>query len=182
MVIAAPKKYTYEDYINTPEDSRYELIDGELIELAAAANRAHQKAVTKLGRGTDLFASEHDLGVVYVAPRDVVFADGSIVQPDLLFISKERLSIDTDAEIWGAPDLVAEVLSPSTARRDKTIKRDLYERHGVREYWLVDTDDMTVTVFLLGEFGFEEAAVYGYDDTLTSPTLPGFRMALSEVF
>ena len=182
MVIAATRKYTYEDYINTPEDTRYELIDGELIELAAAANRAHQKAVTKLGRGTDGFVSEHDLGAVYVAPRDVVFADGSIVQPDLLFISKDRLHIDTDAEVWGAPDLVAEVLSPSTARRDLTVKRDLYERHGVREYWLVDTDEMTVSVMLLGDGGYETAAVYGYDDTLASPTLPGFEMALSEVF
>ena len=182
MVVATARKYTYEDYINTPEDTRYELIDGELIELAAAANRAHQKAVTKLGSGTNLFVSERDLGVVYVAPRDVVFADGSIVQPDVLFIAKERLHIDTDAEIWGAPDLVVEVLSPSTERRDKTVKRALYERHGVKEHWLVDTDEFTVTVFLLGEFGFEAAAVYGYDDTLISPTLPGFSMALSEVF
>ena len=182
MVIAATRKYTYEDYINTPEDTRYELINGELIELAAAANRAHQKAVLNLGGDTNAFVKEFGLGVVHIAPRDVVLPDGSILQPDLLFISKGRLHIDTAKEIWGTPDLVAEVLSPSTARRDLTVKRDLYERHGVGEYWLVDTEDMSVTVLLLGERGYEAVAVYGYDDTLQSPTLPGLGIALSEVF
>ena len=82
----------------------------------------------------------------------------------------------------GAPDLVVEILSPSTAGRDRTLKRSLYARHGVGEYWLVDPDDETVTVMALGEGGFETAAVYRKGQTLTSSTLPGFAVGLDEIF
>ena len=182
MVVETKGKYTYQDYVNAPEDTRYELIHGELIERASGESRAHQKAVGALGYRTNAFAEKYELGEVYLGPRDMVLSDTNVVQPEVIFISNERLSIDTAAEIWGAPDLVAEVLSPSTARRDLTVKRDLYERHGVGEYWLVDTEDMSITVLLLGERGYETVAVYGYDDTLQSPTLPGLGIALSEVF
>ena len=174
-------KFTYQDYLNTPEDKRYELIDGELI-LAAVPHRAHQRTQIRLGSSLFQFVESSGLGVVYFAPRDVVFSETEIVQPDLMFISNERLHIDTEAEVWGAPDLVVEILSPSTAEYDKTVKRTLYARHGVREYWQVDTDAMTITVLTLREAGFEEAATYGVYDTLTSPTLPGFNLEVDEVF
>ena len=82
----------------------------------------------------------------------------------------------------GAPDLVVEVLSPSTAGRDKTTKRALYYRHGVREFWLVDTDEQSVVVMLRGESDFESVGEYSPGDTLTSPTLDGFSLALDEIF
>ena len=81
-------------------------------------------------------------------PFDVVLSDTDVVQPDLLFVSNERANIITDENIQGAPDLVVEILSPSTAERDQTFKRSLYAKHGVKEYWLVDTDAKTVTVLL----------------------------------
>jgi len=84
--------------------------------------------------------------------------------------------------IRGVPDLVIEILSPSTANRDRTYKRTLYERHGVKEYWMVDTDARNITVLLLGENGYELAAIYGEGQTLTSPTLPCFRLNLDDIF
>ena len=174
-------KFTYQDYINTPDDKRCELIDGELI-LAPAPRRDHQKVEARLGSRLHLFVDEHQLGVVYFAPRDVVLSDTYIVQPDLMFISNERMHIDTEAEVWGGPDLVVEILSPSTAARDRTVKRALYARHGVNEYWLVDADARTIAVLLLGEQGFEPVTTYGEGDTLVSPTLPGFSILVDEVF
>ena len=174
-------KFTYEDYLNTSDDKRYELIDGELI-LAPAPRRDHQRVDMKLGWRLGRFVEENALGVVYSAPRDVVFSDTNIVQPDLMFISNERMHIDTEAEVWGGPDLVIEILSPSTAARDRTLKRALYARHGVNEYWLVDADARTIAVLLLGQQGFEPVATYSEGDTLVSPTLPGFSILVDEVF
>ena len=174
-------KFTYEDYKHTPEDKRYELIDGELI-LAAAPRRAHQRTDMRLGNRLYSFVEEHDLGEVYSAPFDVVLTDTDVVQPDLLFVSKERLHIINDDNIRGAPDLIVEILSPSTAGRDRTTKRTLYARHGVKEYWLVDTDARNITVMFLGEQGYEIMGTYGEGQTLTSPTLEGFTLHLSEIF
>ena len=174
-------KFTYRDYVNTPEDKRYELLDGELI-LSEAPTRSHQRADIRLGSKMHLFADERGLGVVYHAPRDVVLSDTDVVQPDLLFISNERLHIDTERGVHGAPDLLVEVLSPSTAERDRTFKRALYPKHGVKEYWLVDTAAKTIAVLLNTGDGFESVGAYGEGDTLVSPTLPGFSIGLDEVF
>ena len=139
MVIPNPiVKFTYEDYLNTPEDKRYELLDGELV-MTPAPGELHQSISALLGWRLVQFASENSLGRVYQAPFDVVLSDTDVVQPDLLFVSNERGHIITPANIQGAPDLVVEILSPSTAERDRTFKRTLYAKHGVNEYWMVDT-------------------------------------------
>ena len=174
-------KFTYRDYVNAPEDKRYELLDGELI-LSEAPTRAHQGSQLNIGSPLHMFVRSNGLGVVYFAPRDVVFSDTDVVQLDLMFISNERLHIDTERAVHGAPDLVVEILSPSTAERDRTFKRALYARHGVKEYWLVDPAARTIAVLMLGEDGFEAVAKYGEGDTLTSSTLPGFRLNVDEVF
>ena len=105
-----------------------------------------------------------------------------VVQPDLLFVSNERSRIITPENVQGAPDLVVEILSPSTATRDTTFKRVLYARHGVREYWMVDTQEETITVLLAGDRGLEAAEVYGAGETLTSATLGGFKLNIDDVF
>ena len=174
-------KFTYEDYLRTPDDKRYELIDGELIR-TQSSGRAHQRASVRLGSKLYFFVRKHDLGLIYWARRDVVLSDTDVVQPDLMFISNERMHIDTEAEVWGGPDLVVEILSPSTADRDRTVKQVLYARHGVKEYWLVDADARTIEVLLLRDRGFEPAATYAEGDTLVSRTLPGFSIPLSEIF
>ena len=174
-------KFTYRDYVNTPEDKRYELLDGELI-LSEAPSRNHQGSQVNIGSPLYVFVRSNGLGVVYFAPRDVVLTDTDVVQPDLLFISNERLHIDTERGVHGAPDLVVEVLSPSTAERDRTFKRALYAKHGVKEYWLVDTAAKTIAVLLNTGDGFESVGTYGEGDKLVSPTLPGFRLNVDEVF
>jgi Uma2 family endonuclease len=130
---------------------------------------SHQDAQSKLGSRLGNFVEERNLGRVYFAPTDVVLSDTNVVQPDLLFLSREREQIITYANIQGAPDLAVEIVSPSTDERDRTVKRKLYAEHGVKEYWLVDPDAMTVTILLLGEgrtsrrrasTAFEEAGVY----------------------
>ena len=173
--------YTYEDYLKTSDDERWELLDGELV-MAPSPNMSHQRVATDLVTLLNAFVQESGLGSVYAAPADVVLSDTSVVQPDLLFVSREREQIITRANIQGAPDLAVEIRSPSTDERDRTVKRKLYAEHGVKEYWLVDPDAMTVTVLLLGESAFEEAGVYHKGQTLTSPTLKGFGVNLDDIF
>lgn len=182
MVTQRPRtKFTYEDYRHTPEDMRCEVLDGELI-MAPAPRIAHQRTQRRVGRPIDIFVEEHGLGEVFYSPTDVVLSDTDIVQPDLLFVSQERAHIITEDNIWGAPDMVIEILSPSTAGRDRTIKRILYARHGVKEYWQVDTDAKTIAVLMLGDDDYEVASVYGEGQILTSPVLQGFALNLGEVF
>ena len=129
-----------------------------------------------------LFARQNDLGRVYFAPFDVVLSDTDTVQPDLLFVSRERLHIITEDNVQGAPDLVVEIRSPLTARQDWTVKRELYARHGVKEYWLVDPDAATISVLLLDDGKLKVAGVYGEDDTLTATVVEGFTLELASIF
>ena len=182
MVTQEPKaKLTYEDYAKTPEGERWELIDGQLI-MPPSPKEAHQSVLGNLGAPMHLFARENDLGRVYFAPFDVVLSDADTVQPDLLFISMDRLNIITEDNIQGAPDLVVEIRSPTTARQDWTVKRELYARHGVREYWLVDPEAATVAVLLLDDGELKVTGVYGEGDTVDSTALTGFSVALADVF
>ena len=174
-------KFTYDDYLNTPEDKRYELLDGDLIALPSP-EEFHQRVSILLGTKLVQFAVENRMGRVYHAPFDVVLSDMNVVQPDLIFVSNERADIITPANIQGAPDLVVEILSPSTAARDKTFKRSLYARHGITEYWMVDLTKKNITVLRLGEREFEAVDTYGEGETLTSPTLQGFTLSLDEIF
>lgn len=174
-------KFTYEDYRSTPEDRRYELLDGELV-MAAAPRRAHQRTEMNITLRLGNYVENNELGEIYPAPFDVVLSDTDVVQPDLLFVSKERLYIINDDNVRGAPDLVIEILSPSTASIDRNFKRALYARHGVKEFWLVDTDARNITVMLLSEQGYKIIGIYGEGQTLTSPTLEGFTLNLSEIF
>ena len=174
-------RFTYEDYLNTPEDKRYELLDGELV-MATSPTWQHQRTEMKLGIRLGGFVELHELGETASAHMDVVLSDTDVVQPDLLFVSRERIRIIAPDAIRGAPDLVVEILSPSTARRDLTFKRRLYAKHCVKEYWQVNIDERRVTVLSLGNGDYEVAAVYGSGETLSSPILPGFALAIDEIF
>ncbi len=175
-------KFTYEDYRHTPEDQRYELLDGKLI-VAPAPNLGHQRIDTRLGALLHTFTQEKNLGEVFHAPCDVVLSNTDVVQPDLLFVSHERAHLLLGGDnVLGAPDLAVEILSPSTAGRDRKLKRALYAKHGVKEYWLVDPDARTVTVLRLDAGAFEVVALYGEGQTMTSPALAGFTADLNEIF
>ena len=173
--------FTYEDYRNTPEDERYELIDGELI-MAAAPSVIHQIVQDNIGLPLNLFIRANNLGRMLYAATDVYLSDTNVVQPDLLFVSRERAHILTYSVVNGAPDLVVEILSPSTARRDAIQKRELYARYRVPEYWQAETDAPRVTVLALAGADYEVAGLYGMGDTLVSPLLPGFRLDVDDIF
>lgn len=182
MVTEKPRiKLTYEDYRSTPDDKRYELLDGELI-LAPAPRTTHQVVQNNISWRMSQFVAVEDLGTVFNAPTDVVLAETNIVQPDIVFVSREREHIIMENDIQGAPDLVVEVLSPSTASRDRGYKRSLYAQHGVREYWMAGVDSATITVLLLGEDGFEVFGTFGEGERFASPTLEGFEIEIDVVF
>ena len=174
-------KFTYEDYKHTPEDKRYELIDGDLI-MVPAPKVTHQRNTKKLVKLLDDFVEEQELGEVFIAPCDVVLSETDVVQPDILFVSKERSYIVTDDNIRGAPDLAVEVLSPSTAQRDRTLKRTLYALNEIPEYWQADTDAKNVTVLTLDNGEYKVAGIYGEGQTLVSPLLPGFTLEINSIF
>ena len=173
-------KLTYEDYASLPDDERCELIDGELIPMPSP-KKIHQRLILDLSWILRRL-EEMGLGELFIAPFDVILSATNVVQPDLIFVSSARAHIITEDNIRGAPDLVVEILSPSTAGYDRTTKRNLYARHGVREYWLIDPYAKTITVLILGANGYNTHAVYGEGDTLTSPTLAGFALNLSDLF
>jgi len=175
-------KFTYEDYKNLPESEtrRYELLEGELI-MVPSPNFEHQRISGNLEFILRGFVQEKNLGIVIDAPFDVHLGR-DVIQPDILFISKERSGIITEAEVQGAPDLVIEILSPATAERDRTYKRTLCARYGVKEHWLVDPEIKRVEVLILTERGFEAAGIYGKTEVLTSPLLPGLSIDLRKVF
>ena len=175
---------TYEDYLNTPDETRYELRDGELV-MVQAPRTTHQEIVGELHAILRRHVRTKGIGKLYFAPTDVVLWDGdeaNVVEPDLLFVSTARAGIITEANVQGAPDLVVEVLSPSTESVDKGYKRDLYARHGVGEYWLVDPDARSIEVLRLGATGYETAGTYEPGQALTSPTLDGLTIDVDEVF
>ena len=174
-------KRTYKDYCATPDDERYELLNGNLM-MVPAPNRKHQKVLSRLDRKLGDFTEEHGLGEVYVAPFDVFLSDTDVVQPDLLFISRAREHTLTDANVRGAPDLVIEILSPSTADRDLGYKRDLYGRHGVLEYWIVDPIGETVAVHQQRDGKLELAETVGRLDTLQTALLEGLQLKLDDIF
>ena len=173
-------KFTYEDYCNAPEDKRYELHDGDLVVVPSPKER-HQDSVGSLYYFLRAFVQGRELGRVYIAPFDIVFSNHDVVQPDVIFVSNEKRDIITPDNIQGAPDLVVEVLSPSTAHRDRTFKRALYARHGVREFWLVNTDAHTIEVLQFEEESYHTVGTYSAGQTLTSPTLTGFSLKIDDI-
>ena len=181
VTTTATRRLTYEDYANTPDDERYELIDGELI-MVPGANFSHQHSQVKLVRWLAPFVDEHDLGIVLLAPFDVKLSDSDVLQPDLMFFSKEREHVITKRYSEGAPDLVVEILSPSTSRRDWNEKRELYSKHGVKEYIVMDPSNKIVWRLTLRDGALEIEQTYYEGDTLTSSVLEGFSVAVNDIF
>jgi len=174
-------RLTYDDYCRLPDNGRrYEIIDGELF-VTPSPRRAHQKVVTQLSRVLGNFVEAGDCGEVYVAPFDVVFSLFDVVEPDILYVSKKRASVVTEENIQGAPDLVVEVLSASTAEIDRTTKLKLYARYGVQEYWLIDPERCTAEIYRREPQGFERVASLEASGSLTTPLLPGFSVTLREL-
>jgi Uma2 family endonuclease len=177
-------KFTYEDFLNFPNDGkRHEIIDGEHY-VTPSANTRHQTVCTALTALLWIYLKQHPIGAVFVAPFDVVFSDLDVVQPDILYISRERAGVLTDQHVRGAPDLAVEILSPGTRKTDEVTKRKLYERFGVQEYWVVDPELDMIKVYCRKDDQFVRVAELSAEagDSLTTPLLPGFSVTLTEIF
>jgi Uma2 family endonuclease len=184
MTPAVSTKLTYEDYLLLPEDGRrHEIIDGEHY-VNAAPNRQHQAISLNLTLALAYHVRAHALGQLFYAPFDVLLSPIDVVQPDLVFISNERLRLLDDANLKGAPDLAIEIVSPSSRRIDLVIKRKRYDLFGVTEYWIVDGELETVTIYRRGTMGLERVAEVGTETggAITTPLLPGFSMDIAAVF
>ena len=178
-------KLTYDDFVLFPEDGlRHELIDGEHY-VTPSPIRKHQSIVGNLYFLLRAYLEGRNAGRVFVAPFDVLFSLFDVVEPDLLYISRERLAdVLTTANVKGAPDLVVEVASPGTRRRDETIKRRFYERFGVAEYWVIDPEVDTIRIYRREGARFARAAELALEsgDTLTTPLLPALELPLVKIF
>jgi Uma2 family endonuclease len=182
----ADTRLTYDDLEYFPDDrKRREIIDGELYVTPSPSLR-HQVLVGRLYMATASYlAGRPEIGRVFVSPLDVVLSPHDVVEPDLLFVGSDQLEVLTVTNVQGPPALVVEVLSPSTRKTDEQIKRRLFSRVGVREYWLVDPELDLIKVFRRGGDGsFRRVAELTAEDvdSLTSPLLPGFSLPLSDLF
>jgi Uma2 family endonuclease len=177
-------KLSYDDLVLFPDDGkRHELIDGEHF-MTPAPGTGHQWVAQRLNSLLYQFVDANRLGRVYFAPLDVVFTRHDVVEPDLLFVSQQRLDIITAPNIQGAPDLVVEILSPTSRRHDEVRKLSLYDRAGVAEYWLVDPEAETVKAFRRqgAHFGRPELLGARDGDVLRTPLLPGLEIPLAAIF
>lgn len=189
-MVAVTKSITYEQYLNLPEVmQRYEILDGEMI-MSPAPTSEHQWIVLKLAMLLSAFISERSLGVVLIAPVDVIIRREPLRtrQPDVLYLSAERTGVRGRAELRTmpvleiAPDLIVDVLSPGDTRREMEGKLEDYRQIGVREAWLVSPEAETIEVVRLTPEGIVTVNIFGNDGTLHSEVLEGFTLRLREVF
>lgn len=179
-------RFSYDDYQSLPEsmEKRYELLDGDML-MVPAPSTSHQRVSRNLEFLLLQFIREHRLGEVFDAPVDVVFGQGKqreVVQPDILWVSRERKDIVTEQEIQGAPDLIVEILSPGTEERDRGYKKALYARYGVKECWIVDPIAQTIEIHVPTAREVVLHASFQKGEILSSPLLGGLRIDTTEVF
>jgi Uma2 family endonuclease len=183
-------KLTYEDYLLFPDDGlRHEIIEGEHYVSPSPSTR-HQRILLNLSYLMRQYLEVRPVGEILFAPFDVLLSEFNVLVPDLIYLSRERSHLLTSQNLQGAPDLAVEILSPSTRSRDLILKRDVFGRTGVLEYWLVDPENDSVTVYhRAGEVaatasmahGFTEAITHNRGELLTTPLLPGLSLLLDKV-
>ena len=181
MKPVAPKM-NYDQYCLLPEDSnQYELFDGELV-MTPSPSARHQYIVGELYSQLKDYLRANSLGRLYVAPLDTIFDQYTVMQPDILFVSRERVAEVVKERIEGAPDLVVEVLSPSTFHKDLRRKMHVYSQFGVREYWIVDPEEQTMDLYQRVGEKLELARRFAAQETFQSPLFPGFQIEVRSIF
>ncbi|WP_199615931.1 Uma2 family endonuclease [Paenibacillus alkalitolerans] len=172
---------TYEVYAAMPEDGqRYEIVDGVLEMLSPGPSTSHQAVGGELEYV--LKQSCKSDYVIYDAPLDVILSETDVRQPDIIMIHRSRLHILTPRGVEGVPDLVVEIVSPGSRKRDKVDKLKTYAKYGVAEYWIVDPDARTMEQFVLRDGSFELHNLFEGDDPVTSDKLPCVRFIISDIF
>lgn len=175
------KRYTYADYYAINDEKRYEVMEGALM-MVPAPNTSHQRISSEIEYLFVKFVKENNLGFVFDAPTDVVLSNDVVVQPDILFISNDRAGIIGEQAIMGAPDLVVEIISPSSSFNDSVRKKEIYQRFGVKEYWLVFPEEKAVEILTLEDGVYKELCSAKEEGTVRSKLLQGFEVELKGVF
>lgn len=180
MVVEA-HKLGYEDYLRMPEDGRkYEILQGELY-VAPSPSRTHQKVLRNLVLPLTSHIEQYDLGELYFAPLAVRLTPDEPVEPDILFVLKNRLSIIAESGVRGAPDLIIEILSPSKPRYDRVTKFNRYLQVGVPEYWIVDPIAQTIEQFVLEDGRYVPIEPIE-ENVVGSLVIAGLHLSMSSVF
>ncbi|KAA3597187.1 MAG: Uma2 family endonuclease [Calditrichaeota bacterium] len=187
-VIEIPRKpnsqiWTYEKYYKLKDENRYEVINGELRKMTPPApSLFHQRQSRKLEFLLIKFTEENNLGEVFNAPIDVIFDVKTSLQPDLVFVAKENSEMLQKRGIFGSPDLIVEIISPSSLRMDKHTKFALYEKFKVKEYWLVDPKNEAIEVFSLEKNKYKLFSIACEKGKVNSKLLKGFEVEVTEIF
>jgi Uma2 family endonuclease len=162
------------DRTHIPEDALHGLIP--------ATSIRHQLVSLRIAAALLLYAESGSLGQVLQAPCNVMLSREFIIQPDIFFVARGRTGLIEKASLRGAPDVTVEVLSPKTREKDLKIKRKIYSRFEVKEYWTVDPETESIEVLLWSELGYASNGIYGRSDQLSSPALPKLSLPLRKVF
>ncbi len=180
LLDAEKKKWTYADYQELDDETRCEIIEGEL-SMTPAPNLEHQRVSRNLEFSMLQYVEAKKLGEVLNAPVDVVLDEANIVQPDLVFVSKQNFKILEKNGIMGSPDLAVEILSPSSLYRDRYQKKDLYEKFGVRELWIMDPANQTIEIFCLAGGKYKLFCFASRKDKAKSSVIEGFEIEVSQI-
>jgi Uma2 family endonuclease len=174
------KRWTYEEYYRLNDDQRYEIIDGDLL-MAPAPDTWHQDWLGGLYHIIDSHVRKNNLGRIFIAPVDLVLDMHNTVQPDLIFISSANAGIIQRRGIFGVPDLLVELVSPSSVRRDRYEKKELYARFGVKEYWIGDPANKALEILTLEKGAYQLDSCAEEHGKLTSMILPGLEFDIAEL-
>jgi Uma2 family endonuclease len=174
------KRWTYEEYYKLEDDQRYEIIDGQLL-MAPAPDTWHQDWLGDLYSLVKSFVKKNKLGRLFFAPLDVILDPENTVQPDLVFVATKNLGIIQPRGIFGTPDLLVELVSPSSVRRDRYEKMKLYARFGVKEYWIGDAANHSLEILTLMKGRYELRCSAEEKGKLSSLVLTGLKFDLAGV-
>jgi Uma2 family endonuclease len=175
-------RLTYQDFLQFPDDGlRHEIIEGEHFVTPSPSAR-HQRILLRLSYLLQGYLETHPVGEIFFAPFDVLLSEFNVFEPDLIYISKDRAYLLNEKNLQGAPDLAVEILSPGTRNRDQRLKRGVYERTGVREYWLVDPDADAIEVLLRAGDEFAGPRRLSRGHTLTTRLWPGLELPVDKIF
>ncbi|MBU0567747.1 Uma2 family endonuclease [bacterium] len=177
LAVRKEERYTYQDYITWPDEERWEIIDGEVYDMSPAPRVKHQNIASNFH--IKLKTATKNTCYTGIAPTDVVFDEYNIVQPDV-FVVCDKNKI-TEANIQGAPDLIIEVISPTTGLKDKREKKALYERFGVSEYILVYPEGEYIERFHLDQGNYNKGEIFNWDEEVELYSVR-LKVRLAEIF
>lgn len=181
--MAKTLRWTYSDFLTWPDDGyRYEILDGEMVKEPAPLE-PHQATLRRLVFMLGDYLGDEERERLYFAPFAVILDDHNVVQPDLLYVRASRHAIVQEKGVFGPPDFVVEILSPSTKKRDLVTKRDIYARLGIVEYWVIDTKQKWIDQWWEPSAeGYQKEKRHAHTDAASSVAIEGFTLRVSELF